>query len=152
MIGPTGGHRHATILGDRTGPIMGRYSTPVHQWSPPKFAHTFGGTGLISEQGKMSDMSYPSRPRRDPLREFAGQRGRWLPPGSTLRLTRFVVEEYNDGRSLREISELVDRSHREVANILDTAGVPRRPVGAAQVRQSTHQVREPASLPSPRAL
>ena len=43
MIGPTGGHRHATILGDRTGPIMGRYSTPVHQWSPPKFAHTFRG-------------------------------------------------------------------------------------------------------------
>ena len=99
-----------------------------------------GAPGSFLKLGKMSDMSYPSRPRRDPLPEFTGQRGRWLPPGSTLRLTRFVVEEYNDGRSLREISELVDRSHREVANILNAAGVPRRPVGAAQVRQSTHRV------------
>jgi hypothetical protein len=96
----------------------------------------FGDTTLTPEQGTMSDMPYPARPRREPLPEFRGQRGRWLPPGSTSRLTKFVVKQYNDGRSLREISELVDRSHREVANILNAASVPRRPVGAARVRQS----------------
>jgi hypothetical protein len=102
-----------------------------------------GDTKLTPEQGTMSDMPYPARPRRDPLPEFAGQRGRWLPPGSSSRLSKFVVEQYNDGRSLREISELVDRSHREVANILSAAGVPRRPVGAACVRQSPTVQRGP---------
>jgi hypothetical protein len=90
-------------------------------------------------------MAYPARPRRDPLPEFAGQLGLWLPPGSTIRLTRFVIQHYNDGRSLREISELVDRSHREVANILHAAGLPRRPVGAARVRQSPTRARRPTT-------
>jgi hypothetical protein len=92
----------------------------------------------------MSDMSYPARPRRDPLEEFAGQRSRWLPPGSTLRQTRFVVEQYNDDRSLREISELVDRSYREVANILQAVGIPRRAVGAARLRENPRLTTRPA--------
>jgi hypothetical protein len=91
----------------------------------------------------MSVMPYPARPRREPLPEFAGRRGRWLPPGSTIRLTQFVVKQYNDGRSLREISELVDRSHREVANILHAVGVPRRPVGAARLRENPRPITRP---------
>jgi hypothetical protein len=98
----------------------------------------------------MSVMPYPARPRREPLPEFAGRRGRWLPPGSTIRLTQFVVKQYNDGRSLREISELVDRSHREVANILHAVGVPRRQVGAARLPGSRR--RTTTVSPSSRAL
>jgi hypothetical protein len=83
---------------------------------------------MLCSNGEMSAMPFPARPRRDSLPQFVGQRGRWLPPGSSNRLTQFVVEHHNDGRSLREISELVDRSDREFANILFAACVPRRPV------------------------
>jgi hypothetical protein len=86
-------------------------------------------------------MPYPSRPRRDALPEFAGSRGRWLPPGSAKRLTDFVVASYTAGRSLWEISELVDRSHREVANILRDEGIPatagRRSASRSQASPST---------------
>jgi hypothetical protein len=78
-------------------------------------------------------VAYPARPRRDPLPQFRGTRGQWLPPGRTAELTRFVVEKYVAGMSLREIGELTDRAWREVANILDAAGVPRRPSGAQTV-------------------
>ena len=124
---------------------MGRHSTPDFTNSHVLGSIKLRETKLTPEQGTMSVMPYPARPRRDPLPEFRGQRGLWLPPGPSIRLTQFVVEQYNDGRSLREISELADRSHREVANILHAAGVPRRPVGAARVRQSPTRAARPTA-------
>jgi hypothetical protein len=44
-----------------------------------------------------------------------------------------------------EISQLVHRSHREIANILHAAGVPGHPVGAARVRQSPTCSARPAA-------
>lgn len=43
----------------------------------------------------------------------------------------FIVAAYADGRSLRELAELTDRSHSAVRNILAKHGVLRRPRGAA---------------------
>lgn len=80
-------------------------------------------------------MPYPARPRLEPLPEFAGQQGQWLPPGRAARLQAYVAEQYTAGRSLRELSELTDRSFSEVRKILDDAGVPRRGVGAQKVRE-----------------
>jgi predicted HTH domain antitoxin len=46
------------------------------------------------------------------------------------RFVAFVLEQYQEGRSLREIAELTDRSFSAIRNILDTRGVQRRPPGA----------------------
>jgi len=77
---------------------------------------------------------YPPRPQLKPLPEFAGQ----THPGTraTKRLIEFVLAQYAAGLSLREIAELTDRTHSAVRNILDRAGVPRRPTGAR--RQHDH--------------
>jgi hypothetical protein len=75
-------------------PCMGRSNTSLHRWSLPPDLINFHGTTQPGLPGKMSDMAYPARPRRDPLPQFAGQRGRWLPPASTLWLTQFVVKQY----------------------------------------------------------
>ena len=83
-------------------------------------------------------MPYPERPRQGPLPQFKGTRGQWLPPGRTAELTKFVVEQYAEGRSLRELGELTDRAWREIANILDAAGVRRRPPGA-QIISNSHR-------------
>ena len=48
-----------------------------------------------------------------------------------------MLEQYADGRSLREIAELTDRSHGAVRNILDKHGVRRCGPGAAVVEQPT---------------
>ena len=73
-------------------------------------------------------MPYPPRPQLKPLPEFAGQ----THPGTraTKRLIEFVLAQYAAGLSLREIAELTDPTHSAVRNILDRAGVPRRPTGA----------------------
>ncbi|MGY1838121.1 MULTISPECIES: helix-turn-helix domain-containing protein [unclassified Modestobacter] len=42
----------------------------------------------------------------------------------------FIVEQYAAGRSLRELSELTDRSFSAVRNILHKRGIPRRDSGA----------------------
>ncbi|GAA1616302.1 hypothetical protein GCM10009789_82850 [Kribbella sancticallisti] len=75
-------------------------------------------------------MPYPARPRRDPLPQFKGTAGQWLPPGRAAELTAFVVAKYDEGLSLREIGELTDRAWREIANVLDAAGIRRRSTGA----------------------
>jgi hypothetical protein len=46
----------------------------------------------------------------------------------------FIVEQYAAGRSLRELSELTDRSFSAVRNILDRRGIRRRGAGAAELR------------------
>lgn len=79
-------------------------------------------------------MPYPPRPQLQPLREFAGT----ARPGTILsrelqdRLEAYVVAAYREGRSLREIAELVDRSQTAVRRVLDAHQVPRRGAGAAR--------------------
>ncbi|MGZ0153755.1 helix-turn-helix domain-containing protein (plasmid) [Kribbella sp. WER1] len=78
-------------------------------------------------------MPYPERPRHQPLPQFKGTAGQWLPPGRAAELREFVVAKYDEGLSLRELGELTDRSWREIKNVLDEAGVPLRPRGAPVV-------------------
>jgi Helix-turn-helix domain len=85
-------------------------------------------------------MPYPARPHHDPLSQFAGTRGQWLPPGGTAELTKYVVREYAQGRSLRELAELTDRSWSEVRKILAAAGVRRRPAGAQRISSRAGQL------------
>jgi hypothetical protein len=78
-------------------------------------------------------MAYPSRPRADPLPRFLGT----ARPGARAdpELLAFVVEQYEQGKSLRQIAELTNRSFSAVRNILDRAGLPRRGSGALQVTE-----------------
>ena len=79
-------------------------------------------------------MSYPSRPRLEPLPQFSGH----TRPGArvTDEVRSFVVRAYvEDGRSLREIAELTDRSFGAVRNILQRSGHLRCGVGAMPVTQ-----------------
>ncbi|SDG19865.1 helix-turn-helix domain-containing protein [Klenkia brasiliensis] len=79
-------------------------------------------------------MPYPPRPQLQPLPEFAGtaQAGRFLNRELRERLETYVVTAYTEGRSLREIAELVDRTSTAVRRVLDAHRVPRRAVGAAR--------------------
>ena len=76
-------------------------------------------------------MPYPPRPQLQSLQEFAGTRDSQH-PALRMRLETYVVTAYTEGRSLREIGELVDRSQTAVRRVLDKHQVPRRPVGAAR--------------------
>lgn len=66
------------------------------------------------------------------LPRFAGTAkvGRYLDPA----VKRFIVAEYESGKSLREIAEQTGRSHGAVRNTLDRAGVARRGRGATWIR------------------
>jgi predicted transcriptional regulator len=75
---------------------------------------------------------YPSRPQLRPLPEFTGTRDS-AHPLLQARLEAYVVTAYAEGRSLREIAELVDRSQTAVRRALDKHQVPRRPAGARPV-------------------
>lgn len=79
-------------------------------------------------------MPYPPRPQLRPLPQFAGTARTGTVPSSQLQnqLEAYVVTAYAEGRSLREIGELVDRSQIAVRRVLDKYQVPRRPVGAAR--------------------
>lgn len=79
-------------------------------------------------------MPYPPRPQLQPLPEFAGtaRAGTILSRDLQDRLEAYVVTAYRDGRSLREIAELIDRSQTAVRRVLDAHKVPRRAVGAAR--------------------
>lgn len=78
-------------------------------------------------------MPYPSRPVLDPLPQFAGtaRNGVAHTDQQHRELMEFVVREYNQGRSLRQLGELTDRSQTAVRRLLDEAGVQRRSRGAA---------------------
>ncbi|MPQ98122.1 helix-turn-helix domain containing protein [Modestobacter sp. I12A-02628] len=74
-------------------------------------------------------MPYPPRPQLRPRPEYAGTRYS-AHPLLQARLDAFIVERYAEGRSLREIAELVDRTQTAVRRALDKHHVPRRPAGA----------------------
>lgn len=74
-------------------------------------------------------MPHPPRPTPRPLPEFAGTRDS-AHPLLQARLEAFNVGQYAEGRSLREIAELVDRSQTAVRLALDKHQVRRRPSGA----------------------
>ena len=76
-------------------------------------------------------MPYPPRPQLRPLPAFAGTRDSQH-AALRARLEAYVVTAYTEGRSLREIGELVNRSQTAVRRVLDKHQVPRRPVGAAR--------------------
>ena len=50
--------------------------------------------------------------------EFAGTASPRPDPVGQARVEAFIVEQYNAGRSLRELAELTDRSFSAVRNIL----------------------------------
>ena len=78
-------------------------------------------------------MPYPPRPQLRPLPQFAGTARTGTVPSAELQdqLEDFVVSAYAEGRSLREIAELVDRSQTAVRRVLDKRQILRRSVGAA---------------------
>jgi hypothetical protein len=65
-----------------------------------------------------------------PLPQFAGTASPRPDPAVQARVETFVVEQYLAGRSLREVSELTDRSFSAVRNNLGRRGVHRRGAGA----------------------
>ena len=75
-------------------------------------------------------MVYPGRPVLETLERFAGTAGTRQTPEQREVLLAFVAEQYQSGRSLREIAELTGRTQTAVRRALDQAGVPRRPRGA----------------------
>ncbi|NEK96609.1 helix-turn-helix domain containing protein [Modestobacter muralis] len=77
-------------------------------------------------------MPYPPRPQLRPRPEFAGTRDS-AHPQLQERLEAFIVATYREGRSLREVAELVDRSQTAVRRALDKYQVPRRPTGAVPI-------------------
>ncbi|WP_374209409.1 helix-turn-helix domain-containing protein [Klenkia sp. PcliD-1-E] len=88
-------------------------------------------------------MSYPPRPQLTPLPDFAGtaSQGRFLDRELREKLETFIVSAYAQGRSLREIGELVDRSQTAVRRVLASHQIPLRPAGAARTgaRRRPHQ-------------
>lgn len=78
---------------------------------------------------RLADVPYPPRPQLRPLPEFTGTRDS-APPRLQAWLEAFIVGQYAEGRSLREIAELTDRSQTAVRRALDKHQVPRRPPGA----------------------
>ncbi|WP_369137393.1 helix-turn-helix domain-containing protein [Modestobacter versicolor] len=83
-------------------------------------------------------MPYPPRPLLRPLPEFAGTASPQPDRAVQARVERFVLEQYAEGRSLRELAELTDRSFSAVRKILDKHGIKRRGSGA-QPLASTDQ-------------
>lgn len=74
-------------------------------------------------------MPYPPRPQLQPRPEFVGTRN-GAHPLLQRQLENFIVTAYREGRSLREVAELIDRSQTAVRRALDKHQVPRRPTGA----------------------
>lgn len=79
-------------------------------------------------------MAYPPRPTLQPLPRFAGTSTSRPSPQLRDDLAAFVLEQYDAGRSLREIAELADRSHSAIRNLLQRRGVLRRERGAKPLR------------------
>lgn len=75
-------------------------------------------------------MPYPGRPVLEPLPQFRGTAGTRQTPQQRAALLEYVAREYRDGRSLRELAQLTDRTQTAIRRALDQAGVPRRGRGA----------------------
>ncbi|NUO59015.1 MAG: helix-turn-helix domain containing protein [Hamadaea sp.] len=79
-------------------------------------------------------MPYPGRPVLEVLPEFVATASPRQTAEQRARLLAFCVEQYEAGRSLRELAELTGRSQSAVRRALDQAGVQRRGRGAQPVR------------------
>src|SRR5687768_4678057 len=88
-------------------------------------------------------MAYPARPILEPLPQFRGTIVTRPTAEQRAVLLKYVVAEYQAGRSLRQIAELTGRTQSAVRRALDQAGVERRPRGAN--RLSADDEREPGS-------
>lgn len=84
-------------------------------------------------------MPYPPRPQLRPLPQFVGTNRPRPDPAVQADVEHFVLHEYAQGRSLRQIAELTDRSHSAVRNILEKHGVRRRGSGAASLQSAPEQ-------------
>lgn len=84
---------------------------------------------MTGQLATLGGVPYPPRPQLQPRPEFAGTRDS-AHPQLQERLEAFIVTTYAEGRSLREVAELVDRSQTAVRKALDKHHVPRRPSGA----------------------
>lgn len=81
-------------------------------------------------------MAYPARPVLEVLEEFRDTNHVRQTPEQRAKLLNYVAEQYQAGRSLRELAELTGRSQGAVRRALDQAGVQRRGRGATPL-QST---------------
>lgn len=82
-------------------------------------------------------MAYPSRPVLEILDEFRDTNHVRQTREQRAKLIAYVAEQYQAGRSLRELAELTGRSQGAVRRALDQAGVQRRGRGATPLK-STH--------------
>ncbi len=83
-----------------------------------------------------SGVPYPPRPQLRPLPQFVSTASPRPDPEVQQRVELYIVESYEAGRSLRELSELTDRSFSAVRNILDKHGVRRRGAGATALSEA----------------
>jgi hypothetical protein len=67
---------------------------------------------------------YQPWPELAPLPEFAGSASSRADPTLQVRVEAFIVEQYADGRSFRELAEATDRSFSAVRNTLGQAWGP----------------------------
>ena len=81
-------------------------------------------------------MPNPPRPQLRAEQWAAGtaRSGTTAAGGVQGQLEAFIVDQYQRGRSLREVAESVDRSQTAIRRVLDKHAVPRRPRGAAVLR------------------
>jgi hypothetical protein len=70
------------------------------------------------------------------LPEFRGTTSPRPDPAAKARVEAFIVEQYEAGRSLRQLAELTDRSFSAVRNIVTRRSVHRRSTGATVLRES----------------
>jgi hypothetical protein len=68
------------------------------------------------------------------LPQFRGDLKNGYNPFQLARLDTFVAEQYQAGRSLREIGELTGRTQTAIRRSLDRTGTPRRGRGAQPLR------------------
>lgn len=67
-------------------------------------------------------MAYPSRPTLQVLPEFVGTAGVRQTPEQRARLLGFVAEEYQAGRSIRQLAELTGRTQSVLCTCQGAAG------------------------------
>lgn len=73
------------------------------------------------------------------LPEFAGTAGVKQTTRQRQQLLAFVAEQYQAGRSLRQLAELTGRTQPAIRRALDQAGVPRREPGAPPIGRGRPQ-------------
>jgi hypothetical protein len=95
------------------------------------------GTPTVQPGLDGAPVPHPSRPRLRPLPEFRGAASPRPDPAVQARVEALIVEQYEVGRSLRQLVELTDRSFSAVRSILTRRGVHRRSSGATVQRESS---------------